>query len=73
MDALVLVLKHVMLVKKAFAMHVHQKAQPIFVLVLVLGWFTAHHVFRKHLNAQRKDATRYTVETVSCVMILKER
>ena len=73
MGALVLALKHVKIVLKTFALTVHQKAQMIYVHVLMLERFTAHHVFRRLLNAQRRDATRYIVPTVSSAMIPMER
>ena len=72
MDALVLALKHVTIVLKTFALNVHQKAQMIYVHVLMLERCTTHHVFRRLLNAQRRDATRYIVPTVSSAMIQRE-
>ena len=72
-DALVLALKHVKIVLKTFALTVHQRTQLIFVPVLMLKRFTAHHVFRRLLNAQRRGATKCTVPTVSSAMIPMER
>jgi len=62
--------KHVLAAKRSFAMYVYQ-VKMIFVHVSRIH--IANLACRTLLYAQRRDATRYTVPTVSSAMILRER